>query len=169
MNTDLEEANPLDGKSVIAPLGWFTLLYVISFVAYLGGSQGLWFWYVTLRRPEWGIPGWGFTISWTVVTGFVGAAGWQVQQAESSRIRTTSLVFLGIQQACSTFWPWLFFAMHQQKGAFIEALVLAILTLVTTVLFWRAKRNAGGLMLTALAWSVYISFLCLAIWQGNLS
>jgi tryptophan-rich sensory protein len=168
MNSDLEEPTSADIKGWIAPLGWFTLVYFISFLGYLGGSQGLWFWYVSLRRPDWGIPGWGFTIAWTFIYGVVASASWQVKQSLPSGPRTTSLILCGLLIGSSAIWPWVFFAWHQQKGGFIFAAIIAALSLVSVFPFWKTRPSAGGLMLVQLFWAVYVSILCLAVWQGNL-
>ena len=168
MKSELEEPISAGIKGWIAPMGWFTLVYFISFLGYLGGSQGLWFWYVSMRRPDWAIPGWGFTVAWTVLYGILASASWQIKASVPSVSRTASLILFGILLIASALWPWIFFAWHQQKGGFVFASAIATLSLATVFPFWRTKPVTGGLMLAQVIWAVYVTILSLVIWQGNL-
>jgi tryptophan-rich sensory protein len=64
-------------------------------------------------------------------------------------------------------WSYLFFGLHRPGMALIEILVLWGVLLVVTVMFWRAIRLAGVLLLPYLLWTGFASYLNFALWRLN--
>jgi len=168
MNSQIKDESPIDSKSIVKVLGWYTLFYAVSLAGYFGSTPGLWYWYVTLRRPEWAPPGWGFTAAWTVLYGLIATASWQVRQAHPSRTRTAGLVLLAIQLALAVIWPWIFFTGHQVLGAFVLSIIVVGLALPTTVAYWIVRPSAGGMMLVQFLWTLFIAILTFTLWRINI-
>jgi benzodiazapine receptor len=97
----------------------------------------------------------------------MGVAAWLVWRARGfAGARSALLVFI-VQLAANALWTWLFFVWRQGGLAFAEILVLWVLILVTTGLFWRVSRAAAALLLPYLAWVSLASVLTLATWRLN--
>src|ERR1019366_5221363 len=95
-------------KPIIRLLTWFTTCYCFSLVGYIGISQGLWFWYVSLRRPVWSPPNWAITPVWTILYGLIAWASWQIWSEPAAGDRKFALNLYFIQLALNACWPWLF-------------------------------------------------------------
>lgn len=57
--------------------------------------------------------------------------------------------------------------MHQITGAFWIAVAMAVMVLITLVLFWRIRPVAGMLLLPYLAWVCFASVLTFEIGRLN--
>ena len=166
-NIEVQQEDSINTKALIARLGWYTAFYAVSLIGYIGGSQGLWFWYITLRRPDWGLPGWGFTIAWTVIYGLMATALWPIWKADSSGKRTAALWLTGIVLILSAAWPWIMFVGHQMIGSWVESTVLAVVSLVCIFVCWANRPSSGGLMIIQFLWSAYLTLLGVGLWILN--
>ena len=66
-------------------------------------------------------------------------------------------------------WPGasIFFGLHRIGAALIEIAVLWLAIFATLVLFWRADRLAGALLLPYLAWTGFAAALNHQFWLLN--
>jgi len=79
----------------------------------------------------------------------------------------TALVLYFVQLAVNFIWPLIFFNMQAYLFAFAVLVILWLLVLVTTVLFFKISRSAGWLMLPYLLWLTFAGYLNLGVWFLN--
>jgi tryptophan-rich sensory protein len=147
-------------------VGWLLMAFATAAVGGLASANSGEF-YRELVRPSWAPPGWLFGPVWSVLYALMGIAAWLVWRARGfAGARNTLSIFI-IQLVVNALWTWLFFVWRLGGVAFIEILVLWVLILITTSLFWQVNRIAGALLLPYLAWVSFAAALTLSTWQLN--
>ena len=79
----------------------------------------------------------------------------------------TAFAFYGAQLVLNALWSILFFGLKQPGWAFAEIIILLILIIITTILFWRIRPLAGALMIPYITWVSFASFLNFTLWRLN--
>jgi tryptophan-rich sensory protein len=87
------------------------------------------------------------------------SGGWS-RHSSALLLFITQLIFNGV-------WSLIFFGAHKIGLAFIEIVILWFLVIVTLVLFWRAQKWAGILLIPYLAWLTIAAALNFSIWRLN--
>jgi tryptophan-rich sensory protein len=144
--------------------GWLAF----SFGASVGGamfSPGSWF--AALEKPAWNPPGWVFGPVWTLLYAMLGVAAWLVWRRGGFRAQRRPLTAFLVQWVLNALWTPVFFGMQRPDLAMVNIVLLWVAALVTTVLFWRADRVAGGLLVPYMLWLTFAAVLNFAIWQLN--
>jgi benzodiazapine receptor len=119
-------------------------------------------WFAALDKPGIYPPPAAFGIVWSILYVMIGLAGALVAAAWGARGRTAALILFAIQLLLNLAWSPVFFGMHEITGALYVIAVLDVLVLVTVLLFWRVRWQAGALLLPYLAW---ICFATALNWQ----
>jgi translocator protein len=163
MNTISPRAHSV-GWQVLVFLGWVVLCFSAAAGAYFVSIDG---WYVDLHKPTWNPPAWVFGPAWTVLYLMMAVAAWLVwRQGGWQRQRLALTVFLA-QWVLNAFWTPLFFGLHRLGWAFAEIVLLWFTLAATLVLFWRAQRIAGLMLVPYLAWVTFAATLNFTIWRMN--
>ena len=116
-------------------------------------------WFLQLAKPAMMPPGIAFPIAWTVLYVLMGLALAMIINARGSRLRGPALLAFVLQMAVNLAWSPVFFGMHQVVAALAIIAAMFVLTLITTILFWRIRVGAGVLLLPYLAWIVFAGVL----------
>jgi len=152
-----------------APL-WLRALQLIGFIllSFLAAASAAWIgtgsWYSQLHKPAWAPPGWIFGPVWTALYIMMGTAAWGVWR-KTRWSKPIGVWF--VQLALNAAWTPIFFGLHQPGWAFAEIVVLWAALLACTILFARAARWAGWMMVPYLLWVSFASILNFAIWRAN--
>jgi tryptophan-rich sensory protein len=152
---------PLYWPSLFA---WLLVAFIAAAVGAIASVDAAAF-YSQLVRPSWAPPAGAFGPVWSVLYALMGIAAWLVWRVGPGRV--AALTIFVVQLAVNALWSWLFFAWRFGALAFIDALVLFALIVVTIVLFWRASRLAALLLLPYLAWVGFASALTWSVWKTN--
>lgn len=147
---------------------WVALAISLALVvaaAAFGGQFAPGAWYAGLAKPSWTPPNWLFGPAWTTLYLLMALAAWKVWIAVR-RIDAALLLYL-VQLVLNALWSWLFFGLRRPDLALAGIVLLWLLILATTVLFWRRDRLAGLLLVPYLAWVGFATALNLAIWRLN--
>lgn len=123
--------------------------------------------YGELTRPDWAPPAAVFGPVWTVLYLMMGVAAWLVWREYGFRNAQVALTLYVVQLGLNALWSWLFFEWHRGQLATAEVVALWVAVALTTVMFFRAHRVAGLLMVPYLAWVTFASFLTYTVWQLN--
>ncbi|MCL4744445.1 MAG: tryptophan-rich sensory protein [Burkholderiaceae bacterium] len=153
-------------QQAIGLVGWLLLAFAAAAAGGLASANSGEF-YRELVRPSWAPPGWLFGPVWSVLYAFMGIAAWLVWRARGFEGARQELLVFIVQLAANALWTWLFFVWRLGGLAFAEILVLWVLILVTTALFWRVDRIAGALLMPYLAWVSFAAALTLSTWRLN--
>ena len=136
-----------------------------------------------LEQPPLSPPGWLFPVVWTILYILMGIASYLALVAEPAAPHYTggpsgntssslsnedpALRFYAAQLVFNFGWSLIFFNWEAYLLAFFWLVILWVLILITTLLFWQRSRLAGLLMLPYLAWVTFAGYLNLGIWYLN--
>ncbi len=143
-----------------------TTAYVFNFLILRAENVGLEFWFQTLQKPGWTLPTVLFAPVWTLVSGMIGLAGWQVYEADASEAggrKVRALLLSAAFLMLVTVWAWLFFYWHVVTAAGVVSGFATLLAVGATWAAFKARRSAGWLMVAPLIWTVYLTALNLAL------
>lgn len=120
----------------------------------------------TLQKPPLSPPAIVFPIVWTILYVLMGIASYLVSESEYS-CKAAALRVYGLQLLFNIIWPIIFFSLKAYLFAFVWLVVLFLLVVITTVLFYSCKKWAGYLMIPYLIWLVIAGYLNLGIYLLN--
>lgn len=123
-------------------------------------------WYDTLTKPAFTPPDWIFGPVWVTLYLLMAVAAYLVSQSDASGKKRAFTVFF-VQLVLNSLWSILFFGFKSPALAFVELLILWIIIVATTILFWLHSRWAGILFVPYLAWVSFAAFLNYAIMRLN--
>lgn len=153
-------------RQTLGLAGWLLVSFTAAGVGAFA-SAGADAFYRQLIRPDWAPPGWVFAPVWSTLYLLIGIAAWLVWREHGLRGARQALALFVIQLAANALWTWLFFVWRTGALAFVEALALFALVVVTLVAFWRERPLAGVLLLPYAAWVGFACVLTLAVWRLN--
>jgi len=151
-------------RKTLGLFGWLAASFAAGWIGsrYQPGE-----WYASLAKPPWNPPNAVFAPVWTTLYVLMAVAAWLVWRRAGFRGAAAGLTLFVTQLVLNALWSYLFFGLHRPDIALIEILVLWGVLLVVTVMFWRAIRLAGVLLLPYLLWTGFASCLNFALWQLN--
>jgi tryptophan-rich sensory protein len=91
-------------------------------------------------------------------------AAWRVWKRDGS---SSAIVLWVVQLLFNAAWMWLFFGLHRPDLALADIVILLILIVALTFVFWRRDRLAGVLLVPYVAWVAFAAVLNYALWQLN--
>lgn len=153
-------------KQVLGLAIWLILTFAAAAIGSAASVESGAF-YGQLARPFWAPPAWLFGPAWTILYILMAISSWLVWRTGGFGSNRTALSLFVVQLAVNALWTWIFFVWRQGALAFAEILVLWVLILWTTLVFWRVLPLAGALLLPYLAWVTYASALSFTIWRLN--
>jgi translocator protein len=124
--------------------------------------------YEELELPPLTPPSWVFSPVWITLYALIGVGTWLVWRRglDTPGVRPALVAFL-VQLALNAAWTIVFFGANAPAWAVLEILVLVAAIVVTVVLYRRVRRAAALLLLPYLAWTVFATYLTVAIWWLN--
>ena len=124
--------------------------------------------YETLNKPWFSPPGFVFPIVWTILYILMAIAYYRVLQISKLGKKTYSaLTLFYIQLILNFSWSFIFFNFRLYGIAFIAAVILLILVIITTRKFLKVDKIAGWLMVPYVIWLSYASVLSCFVWMLN--
>jgi translocator protein len=158
----------ITGNGSLSP--WVGLAGWVALPLLLGGGFGSLFqpgaWYDGLTKPSFNPPSWVFGPVWTLLYVLMGVAAWLIWRQYRGRARGALTLFV-VQLVFNAGWSAMFFGLQSPGLAFAWIVVLWLLIVATTVVFWRLRRAAGALLLPYLAWVSFAAVLNYSLWQLN--
>lgn len=124
-------------------------------------------WYADLRKPPFNPPNWIFAPVWTALYVLMAVAAWRAWRRAGFKGGETALLVFTCQLFLNLTWSALFFGFKEVELALIGIVVLLVLIVVNTRLFWRIDRLAGALFVPYAAWVAFATALNAAIWVLN--
>ncbi|MBE6729339.1 MAG: tryptophan-rich sensory protein [Ruminococcaceae bacterium] len=151
---------------------WKKLLFFIAVPLVVGAISGFISMsgmeeFKALIKPPLSPPPILFPIVWSILFILMGIASYLVYTSEKSDKVSVALVFYAIQLIFNFFWSIIFFNGQAYLFAFIWLVVLWLLILITTILFYQISKPAGYLMVPYLIWVAFAGYLNFAIYLLN--
>lgn len=126
--------------------------------------------YFFLNKPPLSPPGWVFPVVWTILYVMMGLASYLVINSGADRsLIVKALVIYGIQLMLNFLWSILFFNCSLYLWAFVELIVMWVMIIITTVLFFRASTPAGMMMIPYILWSTFAAYLNFAVYKISIT
>ena len=119
----------------------------------------------SITKPDLAPPGWLFPVVWTILYILMGIASYLV--LTSGKPNDKALTTYGIQLIFNFFWSIIFFNLELYLFAFIWLVLLWLLILKTTLLFYQISKPAGYLMVPYLLWVTFAGYLNFYIYLLN--
>lgn len=153
-------------------IDWKKLIIFIAIPLLVGGlsallTMGSMESFELLIKPPLSPPAWLFPVVWTILFVLMGIASYLVYTSRQPYRSKTALTVYGIQLVFNFFWSIIFFNMQAYLFAFFWLVILWLLILATTLLFYRISKPAGYLMIPYLLWVTFAGYLNLAIYILN--
>ncbi len=120
-----------------------------------------------LNQPPLSPPAWLFPVVWTILYVLMGIASYIVLTSGKPYRAQTALTLYGIQLFFNFCWSIIFFNWEMYLFAFIWLLIMWVLIILTTMLFYRIERKAGYLMIPYIVWVTFAAYLNLGIYILN--
>jgi tryptophan-rich sensory protein len=124
-------------------------------------------WYRTLQKPTFNPPDWLFAPVWTLLYLMIALAGWRVWRSWGLAGAPVGMKAYAAQLALNLGWSFLFFGGRMIGIALVEITLLLAVICVNAVLFWRADRLAGWLLVPYAIWVAFACVLNFALWRLN--
>ena len=147
--------------------GFLVLCLAISAIGGWTTAQSVGTWYQTLQKPVFNPPDWLFAPVWTLLYLMIAVAGWRVWRSTGLAGARAGMAAYAAQLALNLAWSFLFFGGRMIEVALAEILLLLVMICVNAVLFWRADRLAGWLLVPYAAWVAFACVLNFALWRLN--
>lgn len=148
-----------------------TLEYVKSILipVILGGVVGLiisnFMDYEVLNKPPLSPPSILFPIIWTIIYILMGISYGILRTNNLVDDKTKSVYYT--QLLTNLIWPIIFFAFKWRFISIIWIIVLLILVIYMTILFYKKNKWAGLLQLPYIIWSIFATYLTIGVYILN--
>jgi translocator protein len=124
-------------------------------------------WYQGLVHPSISPPDSVFGPVWTTLYIMMAVAAWRAWGADEYRWHSNTIRLFIAQLALNFGWSFIFFGLHFMGAAMIEIMVLELVVLATTVVFFKRDPVAGLLMVPYVIWVGFASVLNFGFWALN--
>lgn len=165
---DVSQSTPGVALSILMLLA---ILGVVFACAIAGGAvtaANMAGWYDGIIKPDLTPASWVFPIVWQALFFLMGLAAWMVWRSAGGLNAAGGALSLFAAQLMLNFaWTVLFFGMHMPGLAVFEIIALDVTIGATIWAFWYHNRLAAALLVPYLAWSLFATWLNIAIWLLN--
>lgn len=121
-----------------------------------------------INKPPLSPPAILFPIVWSILYILMGLASYFVYVSDSAQgTKRVALTLYGIQLFFNFMWSILFFNLEAYLGSFVWLVVMLVLIIATTALFYAIDKKAGYLMIPYILWVTFAGYLNLAIYFLN--
>ncbi len=153
---------------MLKKVNWFQLLAIILITELAGvlsslSSGNVGQIYASLIKPPLSPPGWLFGVVWPILYLLMGIAAYIIYQAPQSPEREKAINLYWVQLFINFLWPIVFFRFEWFWISVLVILLLDVLVLITTILFYRIYKIAGYLMIPYLLWILFATYLNIGI------
>lgn len=119
--------------------------------------------YLLLNKPMIAPPSFIFGIIWPILYLLIAIAVYMVYESEKTYDRKKAIHMYWLQLFVNFVWPIVFFRFLMLKEAFVIILILDILVLITTKLFYKINKNTIYFMIPYVLWLFFATYLNLWI------
>ncbi|ACJ76384.1 integral membrane protein [Thermosipho africanus TCF52B] len=124
-------------------------------------------WYVYLNKPFFSPPDWMFTSVWTGIAILIGLSLFFAWEENFGRKKNLAIGIFIIQIILNISWFLVFFNLKNLLMAFFIDLILFIVLLFNTIVFYKINKTTGRLLIPYLLWVGYFTFVNLGLYVLN--
>lgn len=119
--------------------------------------------YKSFMKPPLSPPGWLFGVIWPVLYLLMGIAIYIIYQTPQTSDREKATTLYWVQLFVNFLWPIIFFRFEWYWISVVVILLLDVLVLITTILFYKINKIAGYMMIPYLLWILFATYLNIGI------
>jgi tryptophan-rich sensory protein len=152
---------------------WRTIsgLLGIAVVLIYAGGANYWNrqdgWYQSLNQPSWQPPSFIFGLIWPYNFIVIGIALWTIASKASPALIATALGIFAISVIFALRWSYLFYEVHDLKGATVSLFTTAILTIPLLAITFSQSIKLGIALIPYQIWIFTAAALNVSYTQNN--
>jgi tryptophan-rich sensory protein len=152
---------------------WRTIsgLLGIAVVLIYAGGANYWNrqdgWYQSLNQPSWQPPSFIFGLIWPYNFIVIGTALWVIASKASPALIATALGIFAISVIFALRWSYLFYEVHDLKGATVSLFTTAILTIPLLAITFSQSIKLGIALIPYQIWIFTAAALNVSYTQNN--
>ena len=146
--------------SVLIPL-------IIGFLGSFFTASSVDSWFTTINKPSFNPPGWIFAPVWTTIYILIGLSFYLVWRNNFGEARKKVISVYFMQLLFNLLWSVLFFGLKSPLLGLIDIIILLILIIANTIIFYKISKTAGYLLIPYLLWVSFASILNFSIFLLN--
>jgi benzodiazapine receptor len=152
---------------------WRTISAVIGigFVLIYAGGANYWNkqdgWYQSLNQPSWQPPGFVFGLIWPYNFIVIGIAIWVIASKAPPAIVATALGLFALSVIIALRWSYLFYEVHDFRGATISLFTTAILTIPFLAITFSQSIKVGIALIPYQIWIFTAAVLNVSYAKNN--
>lgn len=123
--------------------------------------------YAALDKPIHSPAPWVFPAVWTLLYILMGISSYLVIENSCDGVKKQALTVYAVGLAVNFLWPILFFRLKAYFFSFIWLIVLLVLVIAVTMLFYRSSKTAGFLQIPYILWLCFAGYFNLAVYLLN--
>ena len=137
---------------------WRTVSAVIgiAFVLLYAGGANYWNkqdgWYQSLNQPSWQPPGFVFGLIWPYNFIVIGIALWVISSKASPALVAAAVTLFAVSVIVALRWSYLFYEVHDFRGATISLFTTAILTIPFLAITFSQSIKVGLALIPDQIW-----------------
>jgi len=124
-------------------------------------------WFQMLNKSPLTPPGYVFSIAWTILYILMAVSLYLFVKSENGKWKVIALWIFGLQLVLNLLWSPIFFVSHDLHLAFVIILLLLVLVFWNIILFYRASKPAGYLLVPYFLWLIFAAYLNFEIIRLN--
>jgi len=152
---------------------WRTISAVIGigFVLIYAGGANYWNkqdgWYQSLNQPSWQPPGFVFGLIWPYNFIVIGIAIWVIASKASPIVVASAVSLFATSVIIALRWSYLFYEVHDLKGATVSLFTTAILTIPLLAITFSQSIKVGLALIPYQIWIFTAATLNVSYAQNN--
>jgi tryptophan-rich sensory protein len=154
-------------RDILGLLGFLGASFMVSGLGAAITATSVGNWYQTLAKPFFNPPDWIFAPVWTSLFIMMAIAGWRVWRKAGQRHQSKVFMLYAVQLGLNLGWSALFFGLQQIGWALTEIIVLLLVLVANTIVFWRIDKAAGILFVPYVLWVSFATLLTASLWRLN--
>ncbi len=149
-------------------INWYELLVIVLITELIGMLGNLFSgnpmqMYISFTKPPLSPAGWLFGVIWPILYLLMGIAAYLIYQTPPTPDRKKATTLYWVQLVVNFLWPIIFFRFEWFWLSVIVILILDVLVFLTTIWFYKIKKEAGYLMIPYLLWLLFATYLNVGI------
>ena len=153
--------------SAVALIAFLAIFYFRFKIGSFVTANSVGDWYQSLYKAPFNPPNGAFSPVWIVLYFLMAISGWLVWRHGKSLAIRIALSLFALQLTMNLGWSLLFFGIKRIDLALAEMMLLLLVVIANTILFWRIDRLAGALLVPYALWLVFAIVLTSYIWVLN--
>ena len=154
-----------------SPLAFIIALAIPIAVGAIGGlftAHSVKTWYLGINKPAFNPPSWLFSPVWTTIFILIGISSYLVwQKRDQITHKPRTIAVYAMQLLLNLMWSFIFFYARRIDLALFEIVILFIMILINTSVFYKIDKRAGLLFVPYILWVAFASVLNYSIFMLN--